>query len=200
MDELLENDEDVVVESELDLLKERAVQMGVSFHPAIGVDKLRDKINAVLNSTDSVSEDEISEPTVQVAKPSNQVSKADLMRQYHVRLRQEANKLIRVRVTCMNPNKKDWPGEIISVSNAVIGTVKKYVPFNIEEGYHIPAVLLTLLKERQYQHFTRIKLPNGRVQIKPKMLPEFAIEEMTPLTKQELDALAQRQAMSNSVE
>lgn len=201
-EELFDKEEDGEVPSELDTLKERATQMGISFHPAIGVDKLREKVNTALNTPDPGKEDDGkgSTPMVNKSKPGNQVSKADLMRQYHSRLRQEANKLVRVRVTCMNPNKKSWPGEIFSISNSVIGTVKKFIPFNIEEGYHVPAVLITMLKERQYQHFARIKLPNGRVQVKPKMLPEFAIEEMTPLTKQELDALAQRQAMSHSID
>ena len=45
-------DEDVVEtfeeSDELTLLKERADLMGIKYHPSIGVDKLREKVNSVL--------------------------------------------------------------------------------------------------------------------------------------------------------
>ncbi len=41
-----------------------------------------------------------------------------------MRLIREANSLVRCRISCMNPAKKDWPGEIFTVSNAVVGTVR----------------------------------------------------------------------------
>ena len=196
------------MEDELTLLKQRADQMGIPYHPAIGVAKLRDKVNAALN--DTVADEGVGEPDEEVImeqvaiapKPSNQpkMTEAEKQLMHHTRLRKEAHKLVRVRVTCMNPNKKNWPGEIISVSNAVIGTVKKFVPFNGEEGYHLPAVLLKMMKARQYQHFAQIKKPNGQKMAVSKLLPEFAIEVMNPLTEMELGDLKQRQALNHSIE
>jgi hypothetical protein len=100
----------------------------------------------------------------------------------------------------MNPNKKDWPGEILSISNRVIGTIKKFVPFNTEVGYHVPAAILRLVQERKYQAFKEIKLPNGQKQKRGHLVKEFAIEILDPLTPQELKDLAQRQAMGNRIE
>lgn len=198
MDELFEKEETAEILSELDMLKERATQMGIQFHPNIGIDKLRTKVNAVLNNEPEEESKSIEE--VKAAPTVRKISKSELVRNYHIRLRKEANKLVRVRITCMNPNKKNYPGEIISISNDIIGTIKKFVPFHIEDPYHIPAALLKVVKDREYQHFVKVKLPNGRTKIQSKMLKEFAIEELPSLTKQELKDLAQRQAMNRSID
>jgi len=195
----LNNAENETNEDELTLLKQRADMMGITYHPAIGVAKLKEKVAAALNDTKSSEgsdEDEVSK----TASPTPELSAADKQRMLHTRLRNEANRLVRVRVTCMNPNKKNWHGEIKSVSNDIIGTVKKFIPFGLEEGYHIPAVLLDLLKSCQYQHFTHIKKPNGQKVAVSKLLPEFAIEVLDPLTPAELDDLKKRQALNHSIE
>jgi hypothetical protein len=201
---MLDNiEDDSPMENELETLKQRANLMGIQYHPNIGVVKLREKVNATLNdipdTEDDSSEKEKSAPAQKQADTTKVLSVEETKRLYHSRLRREANKLVRVRVTCMNPNKKNWTGEILSVSNAVIGTVKKFIPFNNEAGYHVPAVLLTLLKERQYQHFSQVKKPNGQKIAVAKLLPEFAIEVLNPLTKDELDNLKQRQLANHSI-
>ena len=61
-----------------------------------------------------------------------------------------AGKLVRCRITCMNPNKKNWTGEIISVGSAKVGTFKKFIPFNSDEPYHVPLIIYNYLKERNY--------------------------------------------------
>jgi hypothetical protein len=112
------------------------------------------------------------------------------------RLKREANELIRCRVVCMNPNKKDWQGEIYTVGNAVVGTVKKYVMFDVE--YHIPRIILQQLEEKQCQVFYTHTDPVTRSKSrKGKLVKEFAIEILPQLTEQELKDLAQRQAMAN---
>lgn len=209
-----DNENEVTPESELEVLKQRANMMNISFHPAIGVKKLRAKVNAELNpeaGKEDSDDNEAAEKAAferewkakrKVKKETNKppLSEADKKRMLHTRLRKEANRLIRVRITCMNPNKKNWTGEIVSVSNAVIGTVKKFVPFNIEEGYHIPAVILKMLKAREYQHFAQVKMPNGQKKVVVKLLPEFAIEVMTPLNEKELNDLKQQQALNHSID
>jgi hypothetical protein len=187
MNDLNENTEPI--EDELTLLKERADKMGISYHPAIGVEKLKTKINDKLNGTpaDTV-------PKAAAKKPPETIQARN------TRLRREANRLIRVRVTCMNPNKKDWPGEIFTISNSIIGTVKKYVPFGAEAGYHIPQVIYEHMEGRRFQYFKKIKLPNGREKMESGLAKEFSIELLDPLTKQQLKDLADRQAMNHSID
>jgi hypothetical protein len=112
--------------------------------------------------------------------------------------RQEAARLVRIRLTNMNPMKKDWQGEIITVSNSVVGTFRKYVPFNAEEGWHVPNIIFQALKARQCQIFVNGRDDRGNAVKRSKQVPEFAIEELDPLSPAELQELAQRQAMAGS--
>jgi hypothetical protein len=95
----------------------------------------------------------------------------------------------------MNPAKKEWDGEIISVGSAKIGTFKKFVKFNTEEGWHIPNIIYEYIKERKCSIFFTEKNHIGQKVRKAKLVNEFNLEVLPPLTKDELKSLAQRQAM-----
>ena len=174
---------------ELTVLKERATLMNVSFHPSIGLEKLREKVNAAM-------QDSGDEP---IAENEEQTPDAESEAAKRSRLLDDAMRLVRIRVTCMNPAKTEWPGEIISIGNNLVGTVKKYVPFNAEEGWHVPNILYQVLKDRQCQIFVKGKTKNGVSFRQGKLIKEFAVEVLDPLTEEELKELAQRQAMSGSV-
>lgn len=165
-------------ESELDALKLRADQLGLKYHPTIGVDKLREKVNEAMAADPKASdvEQELPEPT-----KGNGV-------------RDEALALVRVRVTCMNPNKKELEGEIFCTGNSKLGTVKKFVPYEVE--WHVPAIILQMIKRRQYQTFVTKKTPNGGKVKVGKLVREFAVEELPPLSEKELQELKQRQLMA----
>lgn len=181
--------------SELDVLKARATQLGIQFHPSIGLEKLRDKVNAKLN--DEAEPEEGDEPAAPADEPKTALAPEDENPgQKRVRLRREALKLVRIRVTCMNPFKKEWEGEIITAGNNAVGTVKRYVPFNNEEGWHVENIILQQLKQRQCQIFETKKDSRGNKVRKGKLIREFAIEILPPLTEAELKDLAQRQAMA----
>lgn len=170
---------------ELTTLKARADLLGVSYHPSIGVEKLREKLAAKL------AEDEPKAPATQAASASVESERA--------RRRREASELVRIRVTCMNPLKKEWEGEIFTAGNSTVGTFKKYVPFNNDEGWHVPRMIYNQLVERQCQVFYAAKDGRGNTVRKGKLIKEFAIEVLPPLTEEELKDLAQRQMMANSV-
>ena len=120
--------------------------------------------------------------------------------QRNKRLKDDAARLIRIRIQCMNPAKTEWPGEIISVGNAVVGNFSKYVPFNSEDGWHVPNIIYKALADRQCQVFTTITDSRGNKTRKGKLIREFAIEILPDLTPGELHDLAQRQAMSGSID
>lgn len=173
-------------QDELSTLKARADLLGISYHPSIGVEKLREKLAAAITDEAKNEDTEDSKPTESEA-------------QKRLRLLQEATKLVRIRVTCMNPAKKEWEGEIITVGNSAVGTLKKYIPFNADEGWHVPNIMYEALKERQCQVFVSTKTKNGVTIRQGKLIKEFAIEVLPPLTEEELKDLAQRQAMAKSV-
>ncbi len=175
---------------ELTALKQRADLLGVSYHPSIGVDKLREKVNAAVTG-ENLKEEEKAEAAVVVQE--TEAAK-------RLRLRNEAAKLVRIRLTCMNPNKKEWDGEIITAGNAGVGTYKKFIPFNAEEGWHVPHIIYQQLLHRECQIFVTVKDARGNKIRKGKMIREFAIEVLPQLTQEELDDLARQQAMSKAID
>lgn len=185
-------EDEVVVQDELDALKARANLLGVKFHPSISLEKLREKVNAAVTSDGAAtSEEEAKDP----AEP-----KQETIGEKRKRLKTEALKLVRIRLTCLNPAKKEWEGEIITVGNSLIGSVKKFVPFNADDGWHVPHVIYQQLKERQCQIFYTATDARGNKVRKGKLIKEFAIEVLPPLTKEELGELARRQAMAKAID
>lgn len=110
--------------------------------------------------------------------------------------RRNVGRLVRCRITCMNPNKKNWTGEIVSVGSSKLGTFKKFIPFNLEEPYHIPQIIYEHLKERKCAIRNIRKTSDGREEVDTKLISEFAIEVLPPLTQTELEDLKRRQAMA----
>lgn len=177
-------------ENELEMLKARADKLGISYHPSIGAEKLREKINAALAYEGEQTQE------AAVAKGPQEETEA----QRRQRIMDEALKLVRIRVTCMNPAKKEIDGEIFTTGNAIIGTVRKYVPFNAPDGWHVPQIILNMLQERQFQQFYNEIVKNGVSVRRSRMVKEFAIEILPPLTDEELKDLAQQQAMAKRID
>ena len=188
----IDNDQPLV-QDELPTLKARADMLGVTYHPAIGLEKLKAKVTAALSG-------EVESSVVAVAdKPAAAAPEVETENAKRLRLKRHANELVRIRVSCMNPAKAEWEGEIFTCGNSLIGSVKKFVPFNAEEGWHVPRVIYEQMKERQCQIFVAVRDARGNTSRKGKLIKEFAIEVLLPLTKEELHDLAQRQAMSKAI-
>ena len=175
---------EVEAPSELETLKARADQMGIKYRYNVKVERLRELIDEKLNGK--------SEEAAAVEP------KAETAGQMRARLKKECMKLVRIRATCQNPDKKNWPGEIFTCSNSFV-SAKKYVPFDAEDGYHVPWIIYQMMKDRKCQVFTKKKAENGVPIMQGKLIPEFVIEVLPDLTEAELKDLAQRQAMAGSV-
>ena len=139
-------------DSAIDLIDEKASlkliadQMGITYSNNITVEKLKEKIqekrDAINNaSASTASIDSAAEATKvnPLASPNAEElpEKPLTLRQY---LQAEQMKLVRCRITCMDPKKADLTGEIFTVANEYLGTVRKFVPFGeiTDNGYHIP--------------------------------------------------------------
>lgn len=151
----------------------RAKMLGLEFPPNIYTSRLREMVNNAINSK--------SEVAVVSPEPAKLTA------------RQEALKLIRVNVVCMNPNKVNLTGEIITAGNAVCPTQRKFVPFNTPEGFHIPNIIYNVLKEKQFQMSVTKHTPKGEHK-EMRMMPEYSIQVLPPLTEQELEDLRLAQA------
>lgn len=181
---------------ELTLLKQQASLMGITFSNNIGVEALRKKIQAKMEETADTTDEDGNElpqsqeanplaPAAPVAKPGKRTPS---LSEY---LQAEALKLVRIRISCMDPKKQDLPGEIFTVANEHIGTVKKFVPFGeqTDGGYHVPNCIYEFLKNREFLH-VQTRTVNGQIETKTRWVREFSIEVLDPLTDDEIAALA----------
>lgn len=186
---------DIAVPSELEVLKQRATLMNIKFSNNISVEKLREKIEAA----QAKDEPEVKESAV---NPLGEKQEAGVKKMtLGQKIRAEQTRLIRVRIQNLDPKKKDLPGEIITVANEYMGTVRKFVPFGevTDNGYHIPYCIYEFLKERKFINITTRKGKNGLPDIRATEAREFSIEVLPPLTEAELAQLAQAQIAAGSL-
>ncbi|WP_199097225.1 hypothetical protein [Dyella sp. ASV21] len=203
---------------ELTLLKERATAMGIAYSPNIGLEALKAKVNAKLNSEDETaghgegtgeSEAETAAaPPAPAAKPqkadkpAREPTAAEALQAETMKQHAEQMKLVRIRVTNLNPAKKDLRGEIFTVANAILGTVRKFVPYgeDTDNGYHVPQIIYNELKEKKFVSVKTKKGEHGQMHVEQRLVPEFALEVLPPLTKEELNQLARQQAAAQGLD
>lgn len=213
--------------TEMAILKQRADTLGVKYSNNIGIDTLRERVNAAMEGETTETEDEDTdtetsdegedetetqdntpandpEPT-QDANPLDPNGMPDLsklkpgQRKMAIRnhLRKTALRLVRVRIANVNPAKKDLPGEVLTTGNKYIGTVKRFVPFGelTDDGWHIEQCLLDMMRERKFLQIRHKRdRRTGTNVTETRYVREFSIEELPPLTQEELDRLARTQA------
>jgi len=198
-DEVLNQEEDAPVD-ELTHLKNKADMMGIKYASRIGVDKLRLKINAKLNG-EALDEDDEDESEPKGKTKSAPLSKIERIAEVRKKMHKEQMFLVRLRISNLNPAKKDLDGEYFTVVNKYLGSVRKFIPYGeaSDNGYHVPHIIYTELKSRKFNS-VRTKTVDGQIQVIQKWVPEFALEVMEPLTLKEIKDLAASQAASRGTE
>lgn len=186
-------------QAELDLLRGQADAMGINYHHRAGIPKLKALIAEGQampgEAAETVMTDEQFQEKKQFIPGVDFMTEEQFQQQFGLTPQQEANKLIRCRVTCMNPLKREWRGEILTVMTSKLGTFKKFIPFD-GQPYHIPQIIFDFMKERECTTFISVKDKRGNETRKAKMMKEFSLDKLEPMTNQELKELAQRQAMA----
>ena len=114
------------------------------------------------------------------------------------KVEKKAMKLKRIQITCNNQNKRNWTGEIFTVQNGSLGApIRKFVQFNVPT--HVPEILYNTIKERQLQIFYTEKASNGQKVTRSKLINEFSVTDLPPITSAELDAIKKKQLAEASV-
>ncbi len=198
-------------------LKERADFLGISYSPNIGAETLKARIEAKMENLPDPEENQQEEPnaleaTAAFSASRDTTTEAQLQgakegfvpKQLSLREQLIADnmKLVRVRITCMDPKKKDLPGEMITVANRFLGNVSKFVPFGevTEDGYHIPYIIYKMLNKRRFVNIRTRKGKGGSPIVESGWAKEFAIEVLPPLTESELKRLATAQTAAGSID
>ena len=198
-DQALNPNADEQAVDELTLLKERAKVMGIPFSNNISLETLRKRVADKMEGKDEAPEVNAltGDPEIaqaMAAKPLDQKANAVALRKlmYAKQMRQ-----VRVRITNMDPKKKDLPGEIWTVANEYLGTVRKFVPYGeqTDDGFHIPYCLYRLLDSKRFLHIRDVKdRTTGIVRQDKVWAKEFSLDVLPSLTQGELDRLAAAQA------
>ena len=196
------------ITEQVKVLRDQADKLGISYHHKHGADKLRAMVGEHLMADPAraglllASGEGLHVPPTVAATPAAKPNleyvpvKGDEYKKTSQKIAQySAGKLMRIRFTNMNHNKKAWPGEMISVGSAKYGTWKKYIFFNGEDC-HVPKIIYDHMKERECSSFYTVKTRGGEVR-RSKLIKEFAITDLPPLTQAELKLLADRQALGS---
>ena len=184
---------------ELTFLKERAKVMGIPFSNNISLETLRKRVADKMEGKDEPEVNPLAGDS-EIAAITTAPKKLDA-KQNALALRKlmqrEQMKLVRVRITNMDPKKKDLPGEIWTVANEYLGTVRKFVPYGeqTDDGFHIPYCLYRLLDSKRFLHIRDVKdRTTGIVRQDKVWAKEFSLDVLPTLTQGELDRLAAAQA------
>ena len=112
-------------EDEMAGLKKRAKMMGMTVSNNIGLETLRTRVRNVLESGKKPQEEEpepeqeITPVAAALTKVEPKAAKVETESEKRKRIMKSAMRLIRIRITCLNPAKKDLPGQIVTVGNNV---------------------------------------------------------------------------------
>lgn len=164
-------------------------------------DEIREQLQA---EYDSKLEAEMKKVTANLevniaAKAVDSINNTVSLGQAKLKARREALALVRVIVSQKDPMKSNWEGEIITVGNDIVGDVKKYVPFNLDEGYHIPRMIANVLKGKECTIFINKRVNGQNVQT-AKLIKAYSVTELQPLTQEELDELAADQSARHAID
>ena len=198
-DQALNPNADGQAVDELTLLKERAKVMGIPFSNNISLETLRKRVADKMEGKDEAPEVNAltGDPEIaqaMAAKPLDQKANAVALRKL---MHAKQMRQVRVRITNMDPKKKDLPGEIWTVANEYLGTVRKFVPYGeqTDDGFHIPYCLYRLLDSKRFLHIRDVKdRTTGIVRQDKVWAKEFSLDVLPTLTQGELDRLAAAQA------
>lgn len=184
-------------------IKQELQDYGVKFHHKAGTAKLTDLLTDVRKNPSTMTQDinlevEATDRPYKGGNPNaSEAAKAAAAKHFTLTPEQMAMKLTRVVVTPNDPLMASYPGLIFTVGVSGINNgrmIKKFVPFNNEEGWHVPRIILNQIMSAEMQKFKTVTRPNGEKVLEPYITKKFNVRELPPLTPKELERLAAAQA------
>ena len=170
-----------------DELKQELKDNGVTLHHKTGTKKLASTLADV--RTKEYKED--TKPSTSNLSDSTEASRA--AKEKHLAAMQTteklAMKLTRVVVTPNDPAMVNYPGLIFTVGASGLNNgrmVKKFVPFNNEEGWHVPTIILNQIIHSKMQKFKTVTRANGEKVLEPYLTKKFNVRILDPLTREEV--------------
>lgn len=188
-----EEEQELKQPSRLESLKAKADKLGIKYKSNISETALAKKIESVLSdeSTAKDESDEVDESEQDDEEKEAEAPKPKKLDKASERKRSQ--KLIRVIVRPLDPRRTQLDGELVMTGNSAIGTTGKFVPFNVEAGFHIPEIIYNTLKDRTFTEFYTVEDKDGNEHTKSRQKKAFIIEVLDPLTEAEIQEIKIRQ-------
>jgi hypothetical protein len=189
-----------------ELLKE-AEALGLEIHHRANEETILNKINAeqarrykemaeAKSSSDVAEAPEEAEATPKLPKTKVRAKTgAQFAQEQFNERKQNARRLVRVRITCMNPDKRKLQGDYFSVGSANMGTIKRFVLFN--KPWHVESAILKEIRNKKFSTYVDVPDGQGGTRRKSQLVAEYGVEILPGLTEKELADLAREQAVSD---
>jgi len=175
-----------------DEIRQELTENGVTLHHKTGTKKLASTLADVRNKE---HKEDPEKPTSSSLSGSTEASRAAKAKHLAAMQTPEkrAMKLTRVVVVPNDSTMANYPGLIFTVGASGINDgqmIKKFVPFNNEEGWHVPQIILDQIENAQMQKFKTVTRANGEKVLEPYNAKKFNVQILPPLNKEELETLA----------
>ena len=174
-----------------DEMRQELADNGVTLHHKTGTKKLASTL-ADVRTKEHKEDTKTSTPNLSGSTEASRAAKAKHLADMQTP-EKLAMKLIRVVVTPNDPTMVNYPGLIFSVGATGLNNgrmVKKFVPFNNEEGWHVPQIILNQIENGQMQKFRTVTRANGEKVLEPFLTKKFNVRILDPLTPEELKQVA----------
>lgn len=161
---------------------------GIKMHHKTNAIKLRKTLQDDVDKNDT---------KVPVEVKSSPVKPAKVKKKSGMTLEEKCLHLKRIIVTPNDPELSGHAGLVFTVLVSSVNNgkaIKKYVPFNNEEGWHVPNVICNQIANAEMQKFKSVKAPNGDTILQPYQAKKYNVQVLPDLTQKEIDKLAASQA------
>ncbi len=165
-----------------DEIRQELTENGVTLHHKTGSKKLASTLAEVRTKT---YKEEVNSGSTEASRAAKEKHLAAMQTP-----EKRAMKLTRVVVVPNDSTMANYPGLIFTVGASGLNggqMIKKFVPFNNEEGWHVPQIILDQIENAQMQKFKTVTRANGDKVLEPFLTKKFNVRILDPLTKEELD-------------
>jgi hypothetical protein len=176
----------MTVEFDLEEIRARAKELGVSYHPAQKAETIQQNIDKFLSESQ----------TLENAAPKPKVETPEEADARHLR---EAVALIPVTVTSMDQSDVETTGVLVSVGNRKLGQITKAIPFGYK--WYMPKILVEHMEAQQFCRSSMVPtgVPGTPERLNTQWIKKYSIQYHPMPTPEELAELAKAQAMGNEL-
>ena len=187
-------------------IKQELEDNGVKLHHLTGLPKLAETLIAVREGTYLAPVVIPAADKPQAAEDPTGPTKAATAAMLAATTRtktQVAMTLRRVIVTPNDPEMSSRHGAIFTAGSSKVNNgkmVKKYVPFGNEEGWHVPQIIYDQIKYAEMRKSKPHTDAKGNQTMVQYVAKRYNIQDLPPLTKDEMDKLAASQQAKSGMQ